>query len=617
MHHDAPSTSSRALGIDLGTTYSLVAVVKDGKPVVVPDQGGEARFPSAAFFGRNGRDSLGWEALRRGTSEEGDLLLSVKRFMGRPASAGAETGLTTHRLAPGDDRMVRFQVEGGRVLDPVEVSARYLAALKARAEGFLGQPVNQAVITVPAYFDESQRQATKDAGRVAGLEVLRLLAEPTAAAVAYGIGRPEHDHGRYAVFDLGGGTFDVSVLAFERGVFQVLATHGDTALGGDDFDRALAASLLEEAGLSGSLSSLPPLVVFQALTAARQAKERLTDQDTVELTLELPHARPVRRTLTRAAYHALVAPVVERCVAPCQAALRDAGLSPGDLEGVILVGGSTRMPVVRDLCRRLFGREPLCDANPDEVVAVGAALQADLLTGGASDMLLLDVTPLTIGLETVGGVVDKLIPRNASIPCRATATFTTFADGQTAMDIHVLQGERERVADCKSLARFRLSGIPPMGAGMGRVEVALDLDADGLLTVTAREQATGVSQSVTVKPSYGLTDDEVERMLLESLEHAEADLQDRMLTDERVEAARIIQATEKALREDASLLSDEEGALIQEAKTRLTVAAHGTDRHAIHQAAADLDRATADFARRRMSRGLSEAMRNRSVSEFG
>jgi len=607
---------ARAVGIDLGTTYSLVAVVDQSAPRVLMDQRQDGRFPSAAFFGRNGVDALGWDAIHRAETEDGDLLLSVKRFMGRGATAArTDEGLRSYRLAPGDDRVVRFLVEGDRVVTPVELSARYLAALKARAEAFTKGPVKQAVITVPAYFDDAQRQATKDAGKIAGLEVLRLLAEPTAAAVAYGLDKPEHDHGRYVVFDLGGGTFDVSVLAFEQGVFQVLATSGDTALGGDDFDLVLARLLLAEAGL-GDAEKLPRFLLNQAKATAKAIIEAFTTQDTVDIVFEPQGGKAVRRAMPVSEFSALIQPVLARCRPPCDNALRDARLTPKDLSGVILVGGSTRMPLVRAFVKEVFGREPLADANPDEVVAVGAALQADLLTGGNRDMLLLDVTPLSLGVETMGGVVEKIIPRNTSIPARSMQTFTTYADGQTGMDFHVVQGERERVEDCKSLARFKLSGIPAMGAGLGRVEMIYALDADGLLTVVARETMTGVSARVEVKPSYGLTDAEVEQMLLDSMDYAEQDMEDRLLIEGRVEAQRILDATRKALREDGGLLSAQERRGVEDVAAQLEQAKNGKDRHAVTAAVEALDKATAEFARRRMSASITSALKDKSVADF-
>jgi molecular chaperone HscA len=623
---------ARGIGIDLGTTYSLVAVVKDGTPEVLRVDG-DGRVPSAVFYAEDvtAGAMVGWEALAAARHKKGALLTSTKRFMGKGREAAAahlEEGARTYKLVEGgDDRLVKLEVPDGkgglRASTPIEVAAYVLKSLKDRAEEQLGEEVKDAVITVPAYFDDAQRQATRDAGRLAGLNVLRLLAEPTAAAVAYGLeaqARQKEAEGRgqgtYVVFDLGGGTFDVSVLEFDRGLFRVRATSGDTALGGDDFDWPLARRILDAAGLTPEAAR--PHQVHQALAMARQAKEILTDREDVELegVLEVDGAlRPIQLGLTRAELDKIILPVVNRCAGPCERALLDAGVTPAELDGVILVGGSTRVPLVRDFARTFFQREPLVDAHPDEVVAVGAALQADLLTGGDRDLLLLDVTPLSLGIETMGGVVDKLIPRNAPIPCTATHTFTTYADQQTAMDIHVVQGEREKVAHCKSLARFKLRGIPPLGAGLARVAVTFTLDADGLLTVTAREQATGISQSVEVKPSYGLTDTEVEEMLLASIDHAQEDIEERLLIEKRVEARRVLAATQKALDEDGGLLTAEERVPVDAAIRALEEAIAGADRHAVQAATDALDEATQELAHRRMTRRIGQALENKSVDD--
>jgi len=457
------------------------------------------------------------------------------------------------------------------------------------------------VITVPAYFDDAQRQATKEAGRLAGLEVLRLLNEPTAAALAYGLDK--RSEGMFAVYDLGGGTFDISILQLQQGVFEVKAVGGDSALGGDDFDRALAETLLEG-------QERTPRKVREAIDAAKRAKEDLTRLEVTEA---------LGKRVTRVQLEAAIGPLIEKTGGPSRRALRDAGVPGGKgLDGVILVGGSTRVPAVRRYVRELFGREPLDDIDPDEVVALGAAVQADLLTSESPqhDVLLLDVAPLSLGLETMGGLVEKLILRNTTIPARATQEFTTFADGQTGMDIHVLQGERELVQDNRSLAKFTLSGIPPLPAGLARIAVTFQVDADGILSVTAREQLTGVSQTITVKPSHGLTDEEIERMLLASIEHAEEDVQARLLIDNRVEAQRILKAAEKQLDSNGDLLSADERRQIEAQMAAVRNAAQGTDHTAIHGEIEKLDRVSADFAKRVMDRGIERALKGHSVGDF-
>jgi molecular chaperone HscA len=624
-------TMVRALGIDLGTTYSLAATVREKVPKVLRDDNGEGRLPSVVFYAADLDDGalVGFEALQAARElRAGALLTSTKRFMGKgraDAVAALQSGARNFALWDGEGqatRFVEFAVPDGanamRPTTPIEVAAYVLKTLKDRAEQEFGEEVSKAVITVPAYFDEAQRQATRDAARLAGLEPLRLLTEPTAAAIAYGLDAEaaHRGQGTYAVFDLGGGTFDVSVLTFDAGLFRVLSTAGDTALGGDDFDWPLAKRVLEAAGLGDNAS---PAQVQQAMAMARQAKESLTDHTSVNVQGVLlvdGVAVDVSFTVTRDEFDAIILPVVNRCADPCERALRDAGLTPDKLDGVVLVGGSTRVPLVRSFVRTFFGREPLLDAHPDEVVALGAALQADLLTGGESDLLLLDVTPLSLGVETMGGVIDKLITRNATIPCSATHTFTTYVDGQTAMDFHVVQGEREKVEHCRSLARFRLRGIPPLGAGLARVVVTFQLDADGLLMVHAKEQATGVSQSVEVKPSYGLTDDEVEQMLMSSIDHADADIEERLLIEKRVEARRVISATHKALEADGPLLQGDEAQRIHAAIVALEDALQSPNRRAIEADLEALDSVTQPFAQRRMTQKIGEALESRNIDSL-
>jgi molecular chaperone HscA len=606
---------TRAIGIDLGTTNSLVAIVEGGKPVCLPDVDGQTILPSVVHYAADGDVSVGFEARDRLAPDfPRDTIASVKRFMGRgPKDAEATRRLTPYAFAPADagEGLVRFAVAGARAVTPMEVSAEILKALRARAEEAMGGAVSGAVITVPAYFDEGQRQATRDAGRLAGLEVLRLLNEPTAAALAYGLDKQAE--GTFAVFDLGGGTFDISILKLEGGVFEVKSTGGDSALGGDDFDRAIAEALIDRL----ELGALDAHGTRRLLDAARALKEALTTSSEAEVKIDLPPTGARVARLSRAEMEALVAPVLERCAGPVRWALADAKLEPSALSGVILVGGATRMPLVRRFVEGLFGQPPLADIDPDEVVALGAAVQADVLAGGdnEADVLLLDVVPLSLGLETMGGVVEKLIHRNTTVPCGATQTFTTFADKQTGFDLHVVQGERELVGECRSLARFKLTGIPPMPAGMARLEVTFMVDADGLLHVSAKEETTGKEAAIAVKPSYGLTDEEVERMLLDSFAHAEEDVKARLLTEQRIEAQRIAAAAQAAMADSPELLTDADRSAIDAAVAALATATAGTDHLAIRAAVEGLDRASKDFAARRMNRAFEAGLRGKTIND--
>lgn len=599
----APRKRETAIGIDLGTTNSVVAIAPGGAPEVLRGERGRALIPSAVAYG-SGEPAVGDAALSQ-LDAGGDVVTSIKRLMGRGAEdVAALAGTLPWRLAPGEGGMARIEI-AGRVLTPVEISADILRALRRRAEAALGGAVEKAVVTVPAYFDDAARTATRDAARLAGLDVLRLVSEPTAAALAYGLDKGAE--GLYAVFDLGGGTFDISILRLQKGVFQVLATGGDAALGGDDFDRAIAAHLLEAHGAGDG--ALEPAEARAILLSARRAKEALGARDRAAVTLP----GGAEAEIDRATFERLVRPLVDRATGICAEVLEDASLAREALEGVVLVGGATRVPLVAARVEALFGRPPLADIDPDEVVACGAALQAEALAGGG-DTLLLDVTPLSLGVETMGGLFEKVVWRNTPIPAAVAKEFTTYRDGQSGMAIHVLQGERELVAQNRSLARFELAGIPPMTAGAARIRVTFAVDADGLLTVSARERTTGVESAVEVKPSYGLDEGEIERMLYESLEQGREDAALRLLAEARVAAERMILATRAALRADAALLENGEGARIETAIARLERAAAGDDREEIDALVSALDDAARLFAQRRMDRSIGAALKGRRVS---
>ena len=605
---------SLAVGIDLGTTNSVVAIAREGKPAALHDEAGRALVPSVVAYPTAGGVLVGEEARILESQEPRNVVASIKRLMGRGAAdLHAVAGVLPYEIAPGGGPtdMVKLLI-GGKARSPVEISAEILKALRARAEAALEKPIERAVITVPAYFDDAARTATRDAARVAGLEVLRLVNEPTAAALAYGLDKGSE--GLYAVYDLGGGTFDFSLLRLEKGVFQVLATGGDTALGGDDFDRAIAERMLAERRTDGLADQVDEAAVKAALALGRQIKEQLSDRDQASGRLEIAGV-PSFHTLERAAFEAMIEAYVARTIDIARSVLADAGMSAGEIEGVVLVGGSTRVPQVRAAVAAMGGKPPLSDIDPDEVVALGAALQAEALTGGG-DTLLLDVTPLSLGLETMGGIVEKIVPRNTPIPVQLAQEFTTYQDGQAAMAIHVVQGEREMVADCRSLARFELLGIPPMTAGAARIRVMFAVDADGLLTVSAEERTTGVAQRVEVKPSYGLSHDDMADMLYDSLDNAEADMTLRLLTEARVEARRNLLALEAALARDGDLLSAEERSELDAGRARLEAALSGDDREAINAAAEALEMLSKPFAERRMDRGIRDALSGLSVSEL-
>ncbi|WP_294000564.1 Fe-S protein assembly chaperone HscA [Sphaerotilus sp.] len=607
-----PHTRRIAVGIDLGTTHSLIAAVRHGLPECLPDAQGRVILPSAVRYLGEGRRQIGAEALAAQADDPHNTLVSVKRFMGRALADIADRGRLPYHFVdqPG---MVAIETREG-VKSPVEVSGEILATLRYRAEDTFNEDLFGAVITVPAYFDDAQRQATKDAAQLAGLNVLRLLNEPTAAAIAYGLDNAIE--GLYAVYDLGGGTFDISLLRLSRGVFEVVAVGGDSALGGDDYDMRLAQVLLERAGLP-TLDTLDAHDKRVVLTAARAAKEALSGADETTVQATLNNAVSLTQTVTRAEFEAATDELTRRTITLMKRVLRDAKVTPDEVQGTVMVGGSTRMPVVRAAVAAFCGREPLVNVNPDEVVALGAALQANALAGNAADgeMLLLDVTPLSLGLETMGGLVERVIERNSTLPTAKAQEFTTFKDGQTAMAIHVVQGERELVSDCRSLARFELRGIPPMVAGAARIRVTFQVDADGLLSVSAREQGCGVEASIVVKPSYGLSDDQVANMLRESFTEAEGDMHRRKLTEARVEAERMALATNAALLADGDLLDEDERTRIDRLLLALADTARGDDADATDAATKALADGTENFAALRMNRGIQQALTGRRLDD--
>jgi molecular chaperone HscA len=606
-----PHQHRLAVGIDLGTTNSLVATVRNGIAAVLPDSRGRPLLPSIVRYLASGRIEVGYDAFARQAEDPANTIVSVKRFMGRALPDIAHAGALPYRFvyAPG---MVQIGTVAG-TKSPVQVSGEILRVLRERAEESLGGTLLGAVVTVPAYFDDAQRQATKDAAMLAGLNVLRLLNEPTAAAVAYGL--ENASEGVYAVYDLGGGTFDFSVLRLSRGVFEVLATGGDAALGGDDFDRRLLAWIIGRSGV-GPLSAQDRSAL---LLKARSAKEELSSSAQARVEAALSGGRNVDVSIAQQDFQAMTQDLVAKTLGPTRKALRDAGLSVAEVKGVVMVGGATRMPHVQRAVGELFGRAPLNDLDPDKVVALGAAIQANVLAGNRSpgeDWLLLDVIPLSLGIETMGGLVERIIPRNSTIPVAKAQEFTTFKDGQAAMAIHVVQGERELVSDCRSLARFELRGIPPMTAGAARIRVTFQVDADGLLSVGAREATSGVAAQVAVKPSYGLTDEQITEALRQSFDHAREDMHARALREQQVEAERMIAATESALAADADLLSAEELSPVRAGIEELRKLAAGRDHRAIKGAIEGLNGLTEPFAARRMDRSIQRALTGRRVEEL-